>query len=49
VYFLASGDVTISGTMDLSGDASYGAISFTSLRVPNAAGSGASQVESGVW
>jgi hypothetical protein len=40
VYFLASGDVTISGTMDLSGDNSYGPIGFASQRVPNAAGSG---------
>lgn len=40
VYFLASGDVTIAGTMDLTGDASYGAISFSSQRLPNAAGSG---------
>jgi hypothetical protein len=40
VYFLASGDVTIAGTMDLSGDNSYGAISLTDQRIPNAAGSG---------
>src|SRR5438309_2128046 len=40
VCFLASGDVTISGTLDLSGDTTYGAINFGSQRVPNAAGSG---------
>src|SRR5712691_5907800 len=40
VYFLASGDVTNTGTMDLSGDASYGTINFASQRIPNAAGSG---------
>jgi hypothetical protein len=40
VYFLASGDVTIPGTLDLHGDDSYGNISFASQRVPNAGGSG---------
>src|SRR5436190_23847235 len=40
VYFLASGDVTINGTLDLTGDNAYVAIDFTSQRVPNAAGSG---------
>ena len=42
VYFLASGDVTIAGTLDLSGEASYGSLASTnqSQRIPNAAGSG---------
>ncbi|MDX2149367.1 MAG: hypothetical protein SFV54_01435 [Bryobacteraceae bacterium] len=40
VYFLASGDVTIAGTLDLSGENSYGSLAFTSQRVPNAGGSG---------
>src|SRR5207247_8124687 len=42
VYFLASGDVTISGTLDLSGDSSYCAVGCSILiqRVPNAAASG---------
>lgn len=40
VYFLASGDVTISGTLDLTGETTYGVISFASQRIPNAAGSG---------
>jgi hypothetical protein len=40
VYFLASGDVNIAGTLDLSGDASYGAINYASQRLPNAGGSG---------
>ena len=40
VYFLASGDVTISGALDLTGDSSYGPITFSSQRIPNAAGSG---------
>jgi hypothetical protein len=35
VYFLAAGDVSISGVMDLSGDDSYGAVSFASQRIPN--------------
>src|SRR5437660_1327199 len=38
VYFLASGDVTIPGTLDLSGDDSYGGITFASQRIPNVAG-----------
>jgi hypothetical protein len=42
VYFLASSDVTISGTLDLSGDSSNSLIcnSQLSQRIPNAAGSG---------
>src|SRR5206468_12349996 len=40
VYFLASGDVTISGALDLYGDDGYGLITLPDQRVPNAAGSG---------
>jgi hypothetical protein len=40
VYFLASGDVLISGILDLTGDDGYPGISFASQRIPNAAGSG---------
>jgi hypothetical protein len=42
VYFLVSGDVTIAGTLDLTGDPGYSLNCNTQLaqRIPNAAGSG---------
>lgn len=40
VYWLAQGDVTINGTIDLSGEAGQDATTLASLRVPGAGGAG---------